>query len=295
MQIIRNKEPVMKKIILSVSLFLFVFILASCETTDDDIQDRIDVGVTIVPQKTFVEAVGKEHVNVTILVPPGMSPATYEPTPQEMVELDKADLYFAIGVPTESTNILPQIDTDETNLVMLHEIVSESYPDREFAPGSRDPHIWLSVKRVIRMVETIRDELINLDPDHETDYQTNASAYIAELTELDTYIEEAVEGLSDNQFIVYHPSFGYLADDYGLVMHAIEQEGKEATPQDLEDMIDLARELDIKVVFYQGEFSDAQATSFAEEIGGVTMMLAPLAPNYIENLKDMIDLMIDVL
>jgi zinc transport system substrate-binding protein len=285
----------MKKIILFVSLFLFIFTLASCETKTDQNDDLIQIGVSIVPQKTFVEAVGQDRVNVTVLVPPGMSPASYEPSPLEMVALDEADLYFAIGVPTEATNILPSIDEDKTELVMLHQIISETYPDREFAPGSRDPHIWLSVKRVIRMVEITRDELIALDPDHESEYRSNAAAYISDLMELDTYIEEAVEGLSNNQFIVYHPSFGYLADDYGLIMHAIEEEGKEATPQDLEDMIDLARELGIKVVFYQGEFSDEQAISFAEEIDGVTMMLAPLAPNYIENLKNMIDLMVETL
>ncbi|MFP4187044.1 MAG: metal ABC transporter substrate-binding protein [Acholeplasmataceae bacterium] len=285
----------MKKFIIFFSLFLFVLTLAACAETDEADDDRVQIGVSIVPQSTFVEAVGKDRVRTTVLVPPGMSPASYEPSPREMVELDEADLYFAIGVPTEAPNILPSIDTDRTDVVMLHEIVAETHPDREFAAGSRDPHIWLSVQRVIRMVEIIRDELIAIDPDYESEYRSNAADYISELTDLDDYIEDAVADLSVKEFIVYHPAFGYLADDYGLEMHAIEQDGKEATPEHLADMVDFARDRDIRVVFYQGEFSDAQAISFAEEIDGEAMMLEPLAANYVENLQEMIDLMVETL
>jgi len=97
------------------------------------------------------------------------------------------------------------------------------------------------------------------------------------------------------KFIVYHPAFGYLADDYGLTMVALEQEGKEATPQQLEKIIDLAKKENIKAIFYQEEIDSSQSEAFAEEIGGKTIQLAPLAADYIGNLKNMAETMAEVM
>ena len=112
---------------------------------------------------------------------------------------------------------------------------------------------------------------------------------------MDKQIKNALEGVKDRKFIVFHPAFGYLADDYDLQMYALEENGKEATPQRLQEMVDLAKEENIKAVFYQAEISSKQAESFAEEIGGKTVQLAPLAPDYIENLKNMVTLISEVM
>ena len=96
-------------------------------------------------------------------------------------------------------------------------------------------------------------------------------------------------------FIAYHPAFGYFADDYGLHMIALEEEGKEAAPQTFKEIVDLAKENDIKVIFYQAEVDSRQSEAFAEEIGGRTEQIAPLAPDYIENLEKMADTFAKVL
>ena len=101
--------------------------------------------------------------------------------------------------------------------------------------------------------------------------------------------------MKNRKFIVFHPAFGYLADDYHMTMYALEEEGKESTPQHLKEMIDLAKKENIKAIFYQAEISSQQAQSFAEEIGGNTIQLAPLAPNYIENLRNLVTLMAEVM
>ncbi|MGB4659342.1 MAG: zinc ABC transporter substrate-binding protein, partial [Mobilitalea sp.] len=118
-------------------------------------------------------------------------------------------------------------------------------------------------------------------------YEQNAVDYIAQLDEVDQEIKDALKGVESKNFIVYHPAFGYIADDYGLKMYALEEEGKEATAQHLQDMIDLAKEENIKVIFYQEEIDSSQSEAFAEEIGGKTIQLAPLAADYINNLKNM--------
>jgi zinc transport system substrate-binding protein len=101
--------------------------------------------------------------------------------------------------------------------------------------------------------------------------------------------------VKNKQFVVYHPAFGYFADDYGLTMVALEEEGKEATPQHLQDVIDFAKSENIKVIFYQAEIDSSQSAAFAEELGGKTMELSPLSGDYIENLKAMAGLMAEVM
>ena len=219
------------------------------------------------------------------LIPPGSNPGNYEPTAQEMEAFGDAELYFSIGVATEEANILP--NAGDVKVVPLAEEVAAVYPDRTFESGGRDPHIWLSPKRVKVMVEAIAREMSALDPDNEELYEQNAADYLAQLDAVDQEIKTALEGVASKQFIVYHPSFGYIAEDYGLTMHALEQDGKEATAQHLQEMVDLAKAEGIKVIFYQEEMDSSQAEAFAEEIGGKTIQLAPLAPDYIANLQNM--------
>lgn len=269
------------KIILSMLLFLSLFIFTSCDESD-----KLTVGVTIVPQETFVKEVCGDLVDVVVMVPTGYSPETYEVKPKDMVKLSSAYIYFTIGVPTEGTNILESIP-DDTKIVNLEKKVDEVYPEVSFSSGGRDPHIWLSPKRVILMIEIIRDEMINIDPLNQETYKNNAKKYIEKLTKLDNDLKDAFSKSKINEFICFHPAFGYLASDYGLTMHSLEHDGKESTPQHLAQMIDLAKEKNIKVIFYQEEVDASQSLSFAQEIGGQAIMLEPLSSDYIDNMLKM--------
>ncbi|WP_312352846.1 metal ABC transporter solute-binding protein, Zn/Mn family, partial [Aminipila sp.] len=251
------------------------------------------VAVTIVPEKTFVEAVCGDLVDVITLVPPGSSPENYEPTPREKEKFSEAAVYFAVGVPTEAANILAH--TGNVKVVALQDKVSAVYPDRTFEAGERDPHIWLSPKRVKVMVQTIAEEMGELDKENKEVYAANAEKYIEQLDQLDKDIEASLKEVKNRKFIVYHPAFGYIAEDYNLKMYALEEEGKESTIQHLQEMIDLAKAEDIKVIFYQEEIDSSQSQAFAEEIGGETMKLEPLAADYIENLKKMARTMAEVM
>lgn len=293
-----------KHITLAVLLASFIVAAAGCGTgtasnasaspeTSEAAAEKPIIAVTIVPEQTFVEAVCGDLAEVITMVPPGNSPENYEPTPEQMEKFSKASLYFTIGVPTEEANILPS--AGDVKVVSLQEAAASEYPMRTFESGETDPHIWLSPKRVEVMIKTIADEMCALDADNAETYNANAQAYIDKLEDLDQYVKDALADVKDRSFIVYHPAFGYFADDYGLTMYALEDEGKEATASHLQDMIDLAKEKNIKVIFYQEEIDSSQSASFAEEIGGKTMQLSPLAANYIENLKSMADLMAEVM
>jgi zinc transport system substrate-binding protein len=250
---------------------------------------RLTIGVSILPQAAFVKAVTGNLAEVVTMIPPGNSPGNYAPTPQEIQALSKARLYFTIGVPTEQANILPKSRelNSKMEVINLPEAVEKIYPPRYFSPGKRDPHLWLSPKRVKVMVSTIARELERIDPRNQKAYRTNAQTYLKKLDRLDQMINQSFSGITQKIFIVYHPAFGYFADDYGLKMVALEDNGKESSARNFQELIDLAKLENIKVIYYQKEFDSKQARALAAEIGGRVEELAPLALDYIENLEKM--------
>lgn len=286
-----------KNYLLFIILLLVIYISIGCTQSTDGADDKKIVAVSIVPQESFVKEVAGELVEVITLIPPGSSPETYSPTPKELQKFSQASIYFTIGIPAEEANILPAAKdlSPDTKIVDLASIVSQEYPDREFAPGERDPHIWLSPKRVKVMIDVIQKELSALDPENSDTYRKNAEDYKARLDELDANIKEMLKDLQNKSFIVYHPAFGYFADDYGLEMISLEEEGKEATPQRFQELVEIAKSKGIKVIFHQAEVDSRQAKAFAEEIGGRTEKIEPLSPNYIENLEKMAKTIADAL
>jgi zinc transport system substrate-binding protein len=278
--------------VLSLTCVLSLLLVSGCRSqqTIKNKDEKTIIAVTVLPQKAFVEAVCGDLAEVVTIVPPGNSPGNYEPTPQEMENFSRASVYFTIGVPTEKANILPK--AENMKIVDLPTKVAKVYPDREFSPGKRDPHIWLSPKRAKVMVKTIAETMGNLDAGNAQTYQKNAEAFLEELDRVDAEIKEAFAKIKNKRFIVFHPAYGYFADDYGLQMYALEQDGKEATPQHLQEIIDLAKADNIKVIFSQAEIDSKQPDAFAEEIGGEKVMLEPLSEDYIVNLKHMGDALV---
>lgn len=300
----------LRKLLFSGLAFLFILTLISVPAMAQSASSERSVAVGIVPQATFVEAVAGELVNVVTLIPSGYSPANYQPTAKEMQALSDASIYFTLQMPTEQANILPKVRdfNPDITIVDLREIVASAYPllnldeeegheedeDHDEEGGDHqhtgvDPHLWLSPKRVILMVQTIADELSAVDPANMAVYQENAADYIAKLNALDADIQEKTAALSNKSFIIYHGAYGYFADDYGLTMIAIEIEGKQATAGELQKVIDTAKANNITTVFYQAEFDDNQAATVAEEIGGTVAQAAPLSPDYIQSLEDFVN------
>ena len=266
-------------VILAISL-----LFCSCAKKVNNVSKKPIIAVSIVPQQTFVEAVCGDKVQVLTLIPPGSSPESYEPTPKQMEDFQNSALYFSIGVPAEQ-GILPK--ASGVKVVSLEKEVRAVYEDITFEDGDRDPHIWLSPKRVIVMIEAIKKEMIKLDKANEEFYINNAENYIKKLKSLDENIKNTLKEVKNKKIIVFHPAYEYFAKDYDIKMYALQQHGKEVTPQHLQQIIDIAKREKIKAVFYQQESDSSQCEAFAEEIGGKTVMLYPLAANYIENLQQM--------
>lgn len=293
----------MKKLIVIIFIFSTVLGLIGCSdiSTKIPLQDKIVVGVSIVPQATFVKAVAGDLVDIVTMVPPGHSPANYQPSPKQMQLLSNASVYFSIGVPSE-TYILPKIKKvyKNTKIVDFQQSAEKQYPriyysnhsdhEHHHQHGQSDPHIWLSPKRVKVIIKEIENVLIELDPDNQLIYQKNSKAYLKRLEEIDTNIKNMTKDLEYKTFMVYHPVFSYFAEDYGLEMISIEQEGKKASIKNLQQIINLAKQKNIQAILYQAEINSKQSQVIADEIGATTIMVQPLAPDYIDNMNRMVEL-----
>jgi zinc transport system substrate-binding protein len=218
------------------------------------------------------------------MVPPGENPATYEPKPDQLTALSQAVVYFRIGVPFEKSWMERFASANsDMPIVDLREGVNMRH--WEDAPEKTDLHIWLSPAEVKVQAQTIKDSLTELDPDHADAYQTNLDAFLTDIDALDAEIRQTLEGATDRKFIVFHPAWGYFARDYDLEMIPIEVGGQEPSAAELADLISRAQEESIKVIFAQPEFNTSSAATVAEQIGGEVLLISPLNPDWLNNLR----------
>lgn len=289
-----------KKFVL-IAISLFIIVIAGCAKKDKS-QDSIGIVVSIVPLQEFTEKIGGDKVSVSVMVTPGASPHSYEPKPDQLVNVGKAKMYVKVGSPVEfeltwldkiiSTNRnMAVVDASEgiklVKMELEHEHEGETHHEDkpEEHDEGYDPHIWVSPKNAIIMVENIYKSLISLDPRNKGYYTSNKEAYIKELNALDSEIQEALSDKKTRVFMVFHPAWGYFAKDYNLEQIPIEEGGKEPTAKGIQNLINQAREHNIKVIFASPQFNTKSAEVIAKEIKGSMLLIDPLEKDYITNLN----------
>ena len=259
--------------------------------------EPLAVFVSVLPQKFFVEAIGGERVAVSVMVPPGASPATYEPRPQQMRELARARLYFAVGVPFEeawldrlgaanrSMAIIATEEGVEGRAMASHRHDHDHDGHAKTKRPGLDPHVWLSPRAVLTQGRNILRALVSADPEGGATYGENYRRFARDVVALDLELMERLRPLEGSSFMVFHPSWGYFADDYGLIQRAVEVEGKEPKAGELAALIDEVRREKIAVIFVQPQFSRKAAETLAQAAGAGVETLDPLAEDWDENLR----------
>ena len=281
-----------KSIIILVLSMLLTCSFIGCLSKDDD-NDRLVMIVTIPPQEEFIKAVGGDLVDITVMVPPGESPHTYAPVPSQMKKVAKAKAYFKVGSGVEfELNHLDELKAQNGEMTIIDcsagiDLLDSSGHDHDHEGD--DPHIWMSPLKARTMVENIYQGLIKGDNGHRDTYERNRDAYLSRLDTLHDDLVERFEDHGDEMFLVYHPSFGYLAHEYDLEQIAIEEDGKEPGPSGIAAIVEQAKGLNISVIFVDPSFDQTRAETIANELDGKVMTLDPLAPDYIENLKRIAD------
>ena len=254
--------------------------------------DTLNVFASILPQKYFLDAIGKNLVNTTIMVEPGSSPHSYEPRPSQMVALSKAKAYFSIGVEFEKA-WLPKFAAIAKNLRIVHtdtlitKIPVDSAEREGHHEEGMDPHIWLSPQLVQQQARTIYEALRAIDPAHAAAYDANFQAFDKQIVSVQDTLRALLQSdsaMPKRTFMVFHPAWGYFAREFNLRELAIEVDGKEPSPRELESIINQAKLSDIHTIFVQPQFSQRSANAIARQLHARLCVADDLAYDWAANL-----------
>jgi zinc transport system substrate-binding protein len=247
----------------------------------------------LLPYRWLVQQIGGDRVEVVTLVKPGDSAELYQPTDAEVSRVMQAAVYFRTGMPFERG---PWLDAMRANpTIQIVDLLAgiplrpmEEHPHGQ--AGSRgvhashaadDPHVWLSPRLLKTQARTVAETLQALDPDHAKEYQENLRLLEARLDQADRSIREKLQPLGGKAIFVFHPAWGYFADQYGLRQVAIQIEGKEPTDQELTRLQQQARQEGARVIFVQPQFAAGAAEAVARAVGARVETLDDLAPDVI--------------
>ena len=238
------------------------------------------VVVSVVPQRFVVEGVAGDLVRVEVMIPPGASPHAYEPTLRQLRALEEAALYVKVGHPNLAFEVtwLDQILTELPGLPVVD--ASAGLPHHE-----DDPHLWLVPRHVEHMAAQVESALEEILPAERETLRANLAAFRGRVQDLDREIRSLLAGREGAEFFVFHPAWGYYAEEYGLRQVAVERERKEPDPRELADLIRHAKEAQARVIFVQPQFDAKSARTLARETGARVETLDPLAEDWAGNLR----------
>ena len=310
---------------LAIIAIVIVIPLASFAVTQPSFNSEISTTenskLQVITSATFLyefsQNVGKEMIDVTLLVPMGADPHDWEPTIRDREKLQKADVIIVNGIGYE--HWLGSFDSNDNQGILvdtsngISTLDSEKHDDHtkeddhdgheedKHNHGDLDPHIWLNPVYAQLQVKNIANALSNSDPTNKNYYQSNAAIYNKELDLLDSKIRTELSGCKTD-FITFHNAFSYFSEEYGLTQHTIISSNDshgEVTPQTLENIISLARELNIKVIFAEESTSTKTSQVIADEIGGKVLVLSPLEivsdETYVEKMTQNLESLKDAL
>lgn len=267
----------------------------------------LKVATTLPPYRTIVADLAGERAEVHGLVPAGVNYHVWEPTPATIKALAGCSILF-----TDSMGMdlpwLPRFQAVNPNLRMVamatdvawmeqseHEEHEEHHEDHDGHAAEEehhhheglDPHIWTSPKQVMSMAVRISAALMAADPQGMPYYKKRLADFLTRAHQLDQLLKRTVAKMPANsrRFIVYHPSYGYLARDYGLIQESIEFDGKEPKPATLAHLVETAKAEKIRLIFVQPEFNQRSARTLAQEIGGSVLPTDPTGTDWEGNLR----------
>jgi len=277
-------------------LALLAALLGGMACKQEESSDRLTVVATIFPLADFVKNVAGDRVDVITLLRPGDSPHTYEPTARDMKAVARATLLVVNGagldfwvekLKSAASDNMVELDT---SAILEEEGLLLSGDEHE---GGVNPHYWLDPVLAQMQVEAIAAALVAADPGNKESYLGNAADYVAELKSLDAEIKNETQSFSSREFITFHPAWTYFARRYGLVEAAVIEEspGKDPTIDEQRRIIDLARELNVKAIFAEPQFSTKVADTIADGSGAEVLLLDPIGGPGLEGRDSYIALM----
>lgn len=256
-----------------IALLLPIYLLAS------------SVIVSVLPHKFFVQKIAGNTVDIIVMIPAGASPHSYEPPPKTILAASQADIWFAIGEGFEGRAI-QAIKSHNPALAVVDLRKGLSLIPQGCCHGGEDLHIWMSLRLAKTQAITINNALSERFPENKAIYEKNLKKFLEELSSLDKQITKELAPFKDKTVMVSHPSYGYFCRDYQLKQLSIEMEGHEPTPQKTTVLLNLAKQLQIKKIFVQPQYSSKGAEIFADILKAGIVTLDPYSEDYLNSMKN---------
>lgn len=290
----------MKKIsMLLVALAMFI---VGCGGEKQSVSDKLQVAASFYPMAEFARNVAGDKAEVFVLVPDGAEAHDWEPSPSDLSRLGKAQVFVYNGVvepwAKQALTALSErkILAVQTGLG-LYERAGETHEeehhhhDHGCAHGKQDPHVWISPKKAINQVERITAVLCEADAKNAKYYQDNSAKYVEQLKALDIQLTNLAKNAPRKVFVTAHAAFGHLADDYGLKQLAVNglSPHAEPTPADLQRLIKVVQEENVRYVFFETLTDPKLAKLVADETGAEISVLDPLEGLNEEGRKNKLD------
>jgi zinc transport system substrate-binding protein len=265
---------------LRAAFFLFILLPLILPVAAHGSNGKLRVVASIAPLADFAQEVGRDRVDVLLLLPPGASPHTYEPVPRTVREISKAKIFIKIGAGLEfwADRLIAATAKGITTVTCSDGVPLLKGGDHDHALSNANPHIWLDPVICMKIVEKIAAAFEAADPANASFYRKNAAAYISRLAALDREIARTVKTFRTRDYVTFHPAWDYFARRYGLKVSGVIEEapGKEPAPKHVQRILDAVRKMKTKVIFAEPQFSPKIADAIAQEAGARVLMLDPV-------------------
>lgn len=256
---------------LACSAFVSLLLFACSARTVPQVGGKLNIVASFYPLYEIAKTVGGDLVRVTNLVPAGAEPHDYEPTPQEIIALNQAQLviYNGAGLEPWADKIIPELEKSRIQTLKLSEPESA---------GATDPHFWLDPGKYEGKVTVVLQKLAGLDPSHAQTYQQNASRFVKEIKDLDALYKNGLQDCAYRSFVTNHAAFSYLSKKYNLTMIPIAgiSPDAEPSPKGLAKLTEIIKKVGIKYIFVETLVSPKIAEVLARETGAKTLVLNPI-------------------
>ena len=275
----------MRKII----YILTLLILCACTNTPQKNEKPI-ITVTLEPLRYFTEAIAGDNFQVISMVPKGSSPESYDPTPQQLVNLSQSQAYFRIGYIGFEQAWMDKLEANSPDMKVYDTSVGVDLIRGEghwhgdhYHEGGVEPHIWNSTQNALIIAENIYKALCEMDAAHQADYQKRLDVLKETIRQTDENVKAFLKS-ADKTFLIYHPALSYFARDYELKQISMEEGGKEPSPAQLKALIETCRKEKIHTIFVQQEFDQRNAQLIANELGVNIVSINPLSYDWAEEM-----------
>lgn len=285
----------MNKILAVLVLALYV---CGC-TRKEAAADRPLLMVSIEPQKWILEQLVGDDYAIGTMLDRGANPETFDPSMEKRLQADKATAYFSTGAfPFEES--LAKSLPDGTRIVNTSDGIEPIYGthshthnhtsghshghDCDHHGEAADPHMWTSLKNARIIARNMAEALADLDSAEAATVNRRLATLEQRLDSIDKATANRLEGAS-RSFAIWHPSLSYYARDYGLNQIAVGQESKEMPAGQVRQVIDNARDANVKVFFFQKEYDNRQAESINSAIGSRMITIDPLAYDWLGQIE----------